>query len=362
MKRPLNSIVLFITTCLFLVSCQRTKVAGDETFAAFHISHGTNIAHWLSQNDRRGEEREAFFTEEDIRFIDSCGFDHIRLPIDEVQMWDEAGTREVDAFALLNNCMEWCRNAGLRVIVDLHILRSHHFNEEEKPLWTVPAEQDKFIALWKDLSGFLREWPNGMVAYEPMNEPVADDPEQWNTLLARLVDSLRHWEPERVLVIGSNRWQSAATFDQLKIPENDTNILLSFHFYEPFYLTHYQAPWTFLKDFTGDVNYPGQVIVNSDIPEQQLVFNRDTLARMMKKPIYLADSLNLRLYCGEFGIYMNFFPAAKLAWYRDMISIFEEHGIAYANWNYKSESFGMVDEQMKQQTEIIRILLNAEDQ
>ena len=83
---------------------------------------------------------------------------------------------------------------------------------------------------------------------------------------------------------------------------------------------------------------------------------------MMQKPIRLADSLNLPLYCGEFGIYMNFFPAAKLAWYRDMISIFEEYGIAYANWNYKSESFGMVDEQMKQQTEIIRILLNAEDQ
>ena len=362
MKRPLNSIVLFITTCLFLVSCQRTKVAGDETFSTFHICRGTNIAHWLSQSDRRGEDREAFFTEKDILFIDSCGFDHIRLPIDEVQLWDEAGKLDDEAFALLNNCMEWCRNAGLRVIVDLHILRSHHFNEEDKPLWTIPAEQDKFIGLWKDLSGFLHSWPTGMLAYEPMNEPVADDPEQWNSLLSRLVDSLRQWEPERVLVIGSNRWQSAATFDKLRIPENDTNIILSYHFYEPFFLTHYQATWTYLKDFTGDVNYPGQIVLNSNIPEQQRVYDRDTLEFMMQKPIKLADSLNLPLYCGEFGIYMNFFPAAKLAWYRDMISIFEEYGIAYANWNYKSESFGMVDEHMKQQTEIIRILLNAEDQ
>ena len=30
-----------------------------------------------------------------------------------------------------------------------------------------------------------------MVAYEPMNEPVADDPEQWNQLLERLIDSIR---------------------------------------------------------------------------------------------------------------------------------------------------------------------------
>jgi hypothetical protein len=43
------------------------------------------------------------------------------------------------------------------------------------------------------------------------------------------------WESESV--IGSNRWQSATTFDKLRVPENDTNIVLSYHFYEPFFLT-----------------------------------------------------------------------------------------------------------------------------
>ena len=110
-------------------------------------------------------------------------------------------------------------------------------------------DRDKFISLWRNLSSAVHKWPNDMVAYEFMNEPVADDPEQWNSLLARVADSIRNWEPERTLVIGSNRWQSATTFDQLKIPQNDRNIILSFHFYEPFHLTHYQASWTRLKDF-----------------------------------------------------------------------------------------------------------------
>ncbi|MBK8280074.1 MAG: cellulase family glycosylhydrolase [Saprospiraceae bacterium] len=51
-----------------------------------------------------------------------------------------------------------------------------------------------------------------------MNEPVADDPEQWNHLIARAVSVLRDLEPNRTIVIGSNRWQSAQTFDQLKVP------------------------------------------------------------------------------------------------------------------------------------------------
>jgi endoglucanase len=82
------------------------------------------------------------------------------------------------------------------------------------------------------------------VAYELMNEPVADDPSDWNRLVARAVRAVREREPQRTLVIGSNRWQSADTFDRLRLPEGDRNVLLSFHFYTPMPLTHYGAGWT----------------------------------------------------------------------------------------------------------------------
>ena len=360
MKR-LIIFLLVIPVFLLMTACQERKtVENEKTFpySSFHIKKGTNLGHWLSQSQQRGEERQKFITEKDIKFIDSIGFDHIRLPIDEEQMWDENEKRHDDAFALMQNCLEWSRKAGLRVIIDLHILRSHYFNAQEKPLWTKVEEQDKFIRLWKDLSGSLHVWPNSMVAYEFMNEPVADDAEQWNVLLARVADSIRSWEPQRVLVIGSNRWQSAATFDQLRIPANDTNIVLSFHFYEPMVLTHYQAWWTDLKDFKGEVNYPGQIVLNTKDPKYMKVYNRDTLLKMMQKPIHLADSLKLPLYCGEFGVYKEFFPAAKLAWYTDMVSIFNEYNIAYANWNYKSDEFGIVDVNMKPLEPIIKILTN----
>lgn len=373
------SIIIFsiiILICLSSASCKSgiNKETNPFTDKSFHIFRGTNVGHWLSQSPLRGEQRAAFFTEKDIKYIDSLGFDHIRLPVDEEQMWDEEGHRNADAFALLKYCLDRSYKAGLRVIIDLHILRSHHFNEGTKPLWTVPAEQDKFIALWKDLSSFLKDYPAGMVAYEPLNEPVADDPEDWNRLLGRLIDSLRTWEPQRVLVLGSNMWQSASTFDSFRIPDNDSNLVLSFHFYEPFYLTHYKAPWTGIKDFEGKINYPGQIVLDtkqtgnkgkkddhfmelSDNPDLTRVYNRDTLEYMMRKPIAMAEKMKLPLYCGEFGIYMDYWHDSKLAWYRDMISIFEKHHIAYANWNYKSPAFGIVDNNGKPFIEITDILL-----
>ncbi|MEP7324053.1 MAG: cellulase family glycosylhydrolase, partial [Saprospiraceae bacterium] len=226
-----------------------------------------------------------------------------------------------------------------------------------KPLWTKPEEQEKFINLWKDLSSFLNKWPQGMVAYEIMNEPVADDPEQWNTLVAKVVSAIRVLEPSRTIVIGSNRWQSAQTFDQLKIPTGDRNILLSYHFYEPFYLSHIHASWTRLKDFTGEVQYPGQIVVNGNTPEEQRIYNRDTLEKMMAKPFHLADSLHLPLYCGEFGIIDGAPLVSKLAWYQDMVSIFKKHHVAFANWNYKTGSFGIVDKDIKPDEKVVSILV-----
>ncbi|MHC4426254.1 MAG: glycoside hydrolase family 5 protein [Planctomycetota bacterium] len=155
-----------------------------------------------------------------MAYIAGLSYDHIRLPVDEEQLWDEGGNKEEEAFRLLNNAIKWSREHNLRVVVDLHILRSHHFNAEEKPLWTDPKAQEKFFQLWSDLSSELREYPVNRVAYELMNEPVADDPEDWNRLVGKAVKVIRKTEPDRKIVIGSNKWQSANTFDQLRIPEH----------------------------------------------------------------------------------------------------------------------------------------------
>ena len=117
-------------------------------------------------------------------------FADVGPPIDEEQMWDEQGKRHEDAFEILHDAIRWSLAHDLKVVVDLHILRSHHFNAEDKPLWTDPAEQERFIDLWRDLSDGLHSYPLDRVVYELMNEPVADDPDDWNRLVPGRIASL----------------------------------------------------------------------------------------------------------------------------------------------------------------------------
>ena len=341
-----------------LSSCSRQVETIDDAYRGFQdfdIRRGVNISHWLSQSGRRGAERDAFFTRDDVGQIARFGYDHIRLPIDEEQMWDEEGNKETRAFELLHEAIDWALEFDLRLIVDLHIIRSHHFNAPENPLWTDRAEQLKFVDMWRQLSGELKDYPLDMVAYELMNEAVADDPGDWNRLVAETMEALRQIEPQRKIVIGSNRWQSVNTFPDLVIPENDPHIILSFHFYEPFLLTHHRASWTHIGDYTGPVHYPGLSVDPAGLeglPEELVtsvgyhnrVFTKESLEEMIMIPIKYAMKHNLPLYCGEWGCLPTVPGEMRLQWYADVRDILEKHEIAWTNWDYKG-GFGVVDRQ-----------------
>ena len=70
---------------------------------------------------------------------------------------------------------------------------------------------------------------------------------------------------------------------------------------------------------------------------------------MWQQPIAKAKKLGLSLYCGEFGIIVDAPEQDRLDWYKDMMALFQESGIGYANWNYNSDEFGLIDREVTNQ-------------
>lgn len=314
----------------------------------FNIRRGVNIAHWLSQSNVRGERRAAYFVEDDVKRISEWGFDHVRIPIDEEQMFSADGTKDPEAFKLLHEALDLCMKYDLRAVVDLHILRSHYFNADVKPLFTERAAQEAFYECWRKISGELREYPTDMVAYELMNEPVADDPEDWNKIVKECHAAIRELEKDRIILIGSNMWQSFETASQLAIPEGDPNIILSFHYYQPMLLTHYQASWMDLKNYRGPVHYPGEVVTSSEMADRpdtdralssswtDQVYDKARFAREFGMAAQVAKDHGIPVYCGEYGcLSVESNDEARYSWLSDMNEVFDSMGIARAVWCYR---------------------------
>ena len=297
----------------------------------FKIKRGTNVSHWLSQSEARGEMRRLHIQEEDFARLEKLGFDFVRIPIDEEQFWDEKGNKLPEAWTLLTNALDWAGKHHLRAIVDLHIVRSHYFNAvnegkaDANTLFTSEKSQQDLINLWYQLSDVLKGYSNDWVAYEFMNEPVAEEHEQWNQyefmnepvaeeheqwnqLVAKVHKALRAREPQRTLVVGSNRWQGYETMKYLKVPEGDKNIVLSFHYYNPMLLTHYTAWWTPIGKYTGKIHYPGILVSKEDYeaapddikaelkPYTEQVWDINKIREDFKDAIAVAKKYGLQLF------------------------------------------------------------------
>jgi endoglucanase len=367
MRKNLFVLALIAAAMFLTTSCQNKSQEQAQDQAGqvnnFRIKRGTNISHWLSQSEQRGEARRLHIQEDDFARLEELGFDFVRIPIDEVQFWDEEGNKLPEAWDLLKNALDWSKKHNLRAIVDLHIIRSHYFNavnEGDKAantLFTSEKSQEDLINLWRQLSEFLKDRSNDWVAYEFMNEPVAPEHEQWNQLIAKVHKALRELEPQRTLVIGSNMWQGHQTIKYLKVPEGDKNIILSFHYYNPMLLTHYGAWWSPLcAAYKGKVNYPGVLVSKEDFdaapaaikeelkPYTEEVWNIDKIREQFKDAIEAAKKYDLQLFCGEWGVYEPVDRELAYNWYRDMLTVFDEFDIAWTTWCYDAD-FGFWDQQ-----------------
>ena len=359
MKKIISYLAFTALMILAVTGCSKTE---KDVVNDFRIKRGTNLSHWLSQSEERGEARRTHIQEDDFERLEQLGFDFVRIPIDEVQFWDEEGNKLPEAWELLTQALNWSVKHHLRAIVDLHIIRSHYFNavneggKDANTLFTSEKAQQDLINLWYQLSEVLKGYSNDSVAYEFMNEPVAEKHEQWNQLVAKVHAALRKVEPQRTLVIGSNLWQGYQTIKYLRIPENDKNIVISFHYYNPMILTHYGAWWTPLGKYKGKVNYPGILISKEDFeaapdsikpelePYLTQEWNIDKIRADFKDAIEAAKKYNVQLFCGEWGVYEPVDRDLAYAWTKDMLTVFDEFNIAWTTWCYDAD-FGFWDQQ-----------------
>ena len=129
MKKRLIIYLACLFACLIASCSEKDEVISNggepQSYVPFDINKGVNISNWLSQVDAIPANG---FSQAEAQKLAGYGFDHIRLPIDEKLFFTEDGQKIPEAFTLLHNAIGWCRDAGMKVIVDLHVLRDHNFN------------------------------------------------------------------------------------------------------------------------------------------------------------------------------------------------------------------------------------------
>jgi endoglucanase len=206
-------------------------VAKPSTVLQSPFHRGVNVLgydpYWTDESKRRFEWRH--FTE-----IRRGGFDFVRLNLQAFKHMDAQNKLDPAWLAKLDDVVRHARAAGLGIIID-----EHDFDVCSKD---VDSCRTKLSAFWQQVASRFAQAP-GNVAFELLNEPHDKlNGEPWNVLFAQELAIVRKSNPTRIVVVGPSHWNSLKDLPLLRLP-NDPNLLVTFHYYEPFHFTHQGAGW-----------------------------------------------------------------------------------------------------------------------
>ncbi len=317
---------------------------------------GVNLGGWLSQYGQASQEHfQTFITEEDIRRIAGWGMDHIRLPVDYPILEDDARpfTYLESGFGYIDSCLEWCKNNRMKVILDLHKAPGYVFdNYQAASLFQDARLQERFVALWR----FIAERYQGRqnLVFELLNEITLPDSRPWNELYQRTLAVIRQVDPDRLVLVGGNRYNSPDALKELVLAD-DPNVFYTFHFYHPMIFTHQKASWVpIMKEFNQTVEYPSLTRVPSEIVQKhfgqnalgsviEMPANLDEMRKALQPALDFRSSTGKTIYCGEYGAIEVAPLASRIRWHQDFIQLLKENHIGRAVWSYKQMDFSLVD-------------------
>ncbi|HEX7861262.1 MAG TPA: glycoside hydrolase family 5 protein [Verrucomicrobiae bacterium] len=308
------------------------------------FSKGVNFGNYLEAP--RTQNWGAKYSEADLDAVKKEGFDHVRLPI----RWNDyagAGPEfkiEQQLFDKVDFLVTNALSRGLSIIINIH-----HFDE----LTTDPkAEAPKFYALWKQIAEHYAKHPNRL-AFELLNEPKdAATTEVMNPIYAEAIRVIRQSNPNRTIFVGPGKWNSLDEVEKLKLPENDRNLVVTVHCYDPFLFTHQGASWTRPSTDTTGIIYPGppskpvtpaegardkkwferyNTLPTAENPSSPIAFT----ARMEKVARWGAEN-GRPIHLGEFGAYEKADRESRIRYYRDMRKTAERLGFGWAIWDWKA--------------------------
>jgi endoglucanase len=292
--------------------------------------------------------KEDRYADADYKRVKAAGFDHIRIPI----AWHShtgPGPEfliEENFFGIVDRMVAHARTAGLRVVIN-----DHHFDALTDDPW---SQTNKFCAIWKQVAAHY--WNAQDVVFELLNEPkdkaTAD---VMNVIWAQGIEVVRKAAPERTIMIGTARWNNTDTIDALKLPENDRNLIVTVHCYEPFLFTHQGATWAGNDPLTVGIKFPGPpnaplernpkatnawvakwISDYNTLPAERNPSSPRAFRARMEKVAKWAKDHNRPVYIGEFGAIKNADPKSRAYYDRAMREICEELSLGWAVWDWNA--------------------------
>ena len=188
--------------------------------------------------------KDNYITKADIDFIASTGANTIRIPFHYKLFTDEdymGLTSQQDGFQRIDQLVEWCREKGLYLILDMHDApggqTGDNIDDSHGYPWLFESEasQNLYCDIWRRIAAHYKDEPV-ILGYDLLNEPIApyfENQDELNGKLAAIykmgVDAIRSVDNNHIIMLGGAQWNG--NFKPLENTLFDDKIMYTCHRY-----------------------------------------------------------------------------------------------------------------------------------
>ena len=251
------------------------------------------------------------------------GFDHVRLPVTFASHLDADGTINADYLEAVDKAVIAALSNDLTVVIDLH-----HYSDLKT---NFEANKANFYSIWEQLAEHYKNYPNRVI-FELLNEPStvtgavsAMTAASLNEIQLAAVDKIRAIDSDRIIALAVFDNNSALNLNNLTLPADTSNLIVSVHNYDHYAFTHQGiggSEDTARHDYTASGS-------------KDLILNRLQIANEFSK------TYNIPVWISEFGVYLGglttdgvFTTEDVTAYYKDFTTTCNGYGIGWCVWEY----------------------------
>ena len=319
MFRPSISLVAALLAIVWPSSilCAAADVNLNDPFAVNKlIGRGINIGNALDREVELDDEWSFIVKDEHFQAIKDAGFDSVRLTVrwSTRTLAEPPYTIDPNFLKRVDQAVNSALSRNLAIVINYQ--NYFEFYRDVNGL------KPKFLATWQQLAEHYKGYSN-MLIFELLNEPQDNlGAPEWNALIKETLAIVRKTNPNRMVVIGPIDFNHIPGLRFLALPENDRNLILTIHYYDPYHFTHQGTSWT-----TDSNDWIGTKWMGSEDEKRRIKKDFGTLASWAK-------ARNRPVYLGEFGSNEAADMDSRVRWTKCVADEAIAHGFSFTYWQF----------------------------
>jgi aryl-phospho-beta-D-glucosidase BglC (GH1 family) len=284
------------------------------------LGKGINLSNWLEAYWHPAWPATDTYTKSHLQKMKDAGIQSVRMPVLFAAVTDTVAPFYVDTnhlvFALIDSVIEWTTYLNMRLIID-----NHHGWVLEDNTWR--SQIERFGHLWSVLAKRYKHLDADRYFFELLNEPpflLALD--SINILFNAAIDSIRQHTTQHTIIVSPHLGSWGMAYETYQ-PLADTNLIYTWHCYDPLNFTHQGLTWN-NPFFPAGTLFPD----SNNFFEQFLYDGAENVVRwknLYDKPLFL----------GEFGVSRYADTASLCNWIEYIANVIYSNNIPWFYWDWQ---------------------------